>query len=187
MKHKTIAILGIDGSGKSTVIENVSMRLKDKCVVKYMGSRSYEDKVLELLLNKPKHSPIEMIRLIYLRYRCFWKRYNDAVSTGKIVLFDRYIHEIFLNSIGKMRFIDTILYKYLFPTPSSLIYLYCSAEESLRRKDDIPDADVFREMKKRFDNYFLNDNDCLCLSSEEHNPQELADIVYKYIIERYDQ
>lgn len=185
MKKKTIAIIGVDGTGKSTVIDNVSLRLGDNCIVKYMGSRSYEDVELEQLLTKKRMSKIELLRSIWLQYRCFWTRYNDAVRSGKIALFDRYIHEIYLNSNGVFKVIYTILYKYLYPRPSSIIYLHCSANESLRRKDDIPNPDVFRAMKSRFDNYFLGNKSCFCLNSEEHSPQELADLVYNYIVWHY--
>ena len=185
MKRKTIAILGVDGAGKSTVIENLKQLLKDKCFVQYMGSRSYEDPKLVELLGKTSMTKVEVLYSIWLRYRCFWKRYNKAVATGKIVLFDRSVDEIYINSSGLFKILYTVLYKYMFPTYSSVIYLHCSAEESLRRKNDIPNAEVFRAMKGRFDKYFLNNPKCLCLSSEEHSPQELTELAYNYIMERY--
>jgi len=185
MKAKTIAIIGVDGAGKSTVIQNLKQLLKDECVVQYMGSRSYEDAKLVKLLCQTSMTKVEFLYSIWLRYRCFWKRYKQAVASGKIVLFDRSVDEIYINSSGVFKLMYTVLYKYMFPSPSSLIYLHCSAEASLRRKDDIPDPDVFRAKKARFDRCFLNNPKCLCLNSEEHNPQELTKLVYNYIVEHY--
>lgn len=186
MKRKTIAIIGVDGSGKSTVIENLRLLLKDKCVVQYMGSRSYEDPKLEELLSQKKLTKLEQLYTIYLRYRCFRKRYNSAAATRKIVLFDRSVDEIYINSFGIFKIFYTILYKYLFPSPSCRIYLHCSVEESLHRKNDIPDPDVFRAMKARFDKSFLNNPNCLCLNSEEYDSQKLTKIAFNYIMEHCD-
>ncbi len=186
MNRKTIAILGVDGTGKSTVIKNLQQLLKDKCIVQYMGSRSYEDPRLMKILDKPRMTKFELLYSIWLRYLCFWKRYKNAVASGKIVLFDRSVDEIYINSSGVFKFVYTFLYKYAFPSPSVVIYLHCSAAESLCRKDDIPDPVAFRAMKKRFDQCFLDNPKCLCLSSEKYNPQELAELVYNYIEEHFD-
>jgi thymidylate kinase len=181
MKYKNFAILGVDGSGKSTLIKELANKFGNKCVITYMGSRSYEDDRLETLLKKKKCTRLEFYEIIIRRYICFWKRYINSIRSRRIVLYDRYVHEIYINSSEHYKLLYTILYKYLYPSPKYTIYLYCSVEESLRRKNDIPDPIEFRKMKERFDNVFLHDRKCLCLSSEEYTPEELAEISYTFI------
>lgn len=185
MKGKTIAFVGVDGSGKSTLIKNLQQLLKDKCIVQYMGCRSYEDPKLVKLLEKNNLTKIEKLYLRWLQYRCFRKRYDNAVATGKIVLFDRFVDELYINA-SKYNFFYVFLYKYVFPRPSCLFYLHCSVDESLHRKNDVPDSVFFRTMKVKFDNRFLKDPKCICLNSEEFTPQELTTLVYNHIIEYYN-
>lgn len=175
---KTLAIIGVDGTGKSSVIKALGDEIVDNCVITYMGYRSFEDTKIEIVQNTPASlfitKLVKFIYVIFLIYRCYFKRYRKSIETGKLVIFDRYVHEIYINAHGIMKFIYTILYKYLFPQPSKIVYLYCSVEDSLKRKDDIRDPDVFKKMKERFDRIFLNDKHCLCLDSSVYSTEELA-------------
>lgn len=183
MKIKTIAVLGVDGSGKSTAVSNLVSIYGDKCIVTYMGYKDFEDPKIEKLKGKRFATPAIVLRI----YRCFWKRYLNAAHTGKIAIFDRYIHEIFINAGGRLKKINILLYKYLFPRPSRMVYLYCEAEESLKRKSDIEDADEFIEMKKRFDDYFLNRKGVLCLDSGVLTPEEITDRICDFINKSFDK
>lgn len=183
---KTIAIIGVDGSGKSTLINQLQERLGEKAVTKYMGSVRFEDKRIEEYAKKKSLSIIGVIRMQLLTYKCFWDRYKSAVKSNKIVLFDRYVNERYINASGKYKVMNTILYKYLFPKPSYIFYLYCSAETSLKRKDDIPDKSVFIAMKNRFDDYYLDTKNCFCLNSDTHRAEELTDLAYNHILKLYN-
>lgn len=179
---KTVALIGVDGTGKSTIINRLKELFGDEAITMYMGSVRFEDPKIEELAKKPCLSFIESVKYLFLVNKCFWGRYRGAVKTNKIVLFDRYVHERYLNATGKRKLINLVLYKYLFPRTSCIIYLYCSAETSLKRKDDIPDAEVFHAMKKRFDSCFLNSNDCLCLDTDTKSVDEITNESYNYII-----
>lgn len=177
-KNKTIAILGVDGSGKSTAVENVSKYYGEQCTVTYMGYTRFEDPKISQLEGRRFATPFIEFRI----YRCFWRRYFKGKKAKQIAIFDRYVHEIFINAgKGKYDRLRILLYKYLFPMPSLLVYLHCPAEVSLRRKSDIPDPDVFMAMKKRFDNYFLGQKNVLCLDSGVLTPEEIADKICEYI------
>ena len=182
MRRKTIAILGVDGSGKSTAINNVSKIYGERCTVTYMGNTRFEDNNIEKLKGKRFRGPI----IILLIYRCFWNRYRRANKSGRLALFDRYVHEIFINASGKYKIIYTLLYKYLFPMPNRIVYLYCSPEISLNRKSDIADADVFKAMKKRFDDYFKNRKGVLCLDTGLLNEDEITDRINNYINNNFE-
>lgn len=177
-KINTLAILGVDGSGKSTAIENLAVKYGDKCSVTYMGYTRFEDPRIESLKNRRFSNPL----ITWLIYRCFWVRYIKALKQGDFAIFDRYVHEIFINANKTLyNRINVILYRYFFPMPQKIVYLYCSAEESLRRKNDIPNPDIFIAMKKRFDNYFMNKNGVLCLDSEKLSPEEITERISELI------
>lgn len=177
---KTIAILGVDGTGKSSVIQEIQKRLGKKCCVKYMGYRSFDDPRIEKI-NNSAHGFVSGIKLKYLIYKEYLRRYKGAKEENKLVIFDRYVHEIYINSNGIGGIINKVLYKYLYPKPDLIVYLHCPAEVSLSRKDDIPNEQVFRAMKSRFDATFMNNKHCLCLSSEDYTSPQLADKIIEYI------
>lgn len=177
-KKITIAILGVDGSGKSTAVEKLSEIYRDDCSVTYMGYTRFEDPRIEQLEGKRYAFPV----VEFLIYMCFWKRFFKGIRTGNIVIFDRYVHEIFLNvGSGKIQRIRAFVYKYFFPKPSKLVYLHCPVSESLRRKSDIVNPEVFMGMKQRFDDYFLGRKDVLCLNSGELSPKEITDQICDFI------
>lgn len=177
--RNTIAILGVDGSGKSTAVENLSQKFGNRCSVTYMGYTRFEDKRIERLQELRFTSPIVLL----LIYNCFWKRYLNAIHHGNFAIFDRYVHEIFLNANKNWWFsrVSIVLYKYLFPMPQKIVYLHCSVDKSLNRKNDIEKPEVFKAMKERFDNYFLNRDGVLCLDSGELSPEEITIKISEFI------
>lgn len=185
MRHKTIAILGVDGSGKSTAIRHVSRALGDQCVVQYMGHKDFEDPRIDEWTSR-KASKWNSLKIIFLTYRCYRNRYDAAVASQKIVLFDRYVHEVWINSFGPRHILTTILYKYIFPQPAIIIYLHCEAEESMRRKADIPDPEVFRAMKKRFDDCFLNNHSVFSFDTGRQDEEEIAVDILSIIKKSFD-
>lgn len=176
-----IAVLGVDGTGKSTVLSSLKEKLGDKCVLQYMGYRSFNNKRIGELQKKANKNVYENVTLIISIYLDFRGRVKKAKKTKKIVIYDRYVHEIYINSLGKSRFLYKLLYKYLFPQPKALVYLYCNADTSFARKDDIIDKQAFIDMKKRFDSSFMNKKNVLSLSSDEYTPEQLADKIIAYL------
>lgn len=178
-KRKTIAILGVDGSGKSTAVENLSKIYGDACSITYMGFTRFEDPRIDRLNNKRFGYP----RILILVYLCFWKRYLRALQSGEFAIFDRYVHEVFINMKRGWWYneVSRVLYKYLFPMPQKIVYLFCDAELSLKRKSDIKNPEVFMAMKKRFDDYFLNKKNVLCLDSGVLSPSEITEKIRELI------
>lgn len=183
MNKRTIAILGVDGSGKSTAVELVGNHYGDDCVVVYMGFRRFEDPRIEQLQKKENRNIIDNLRVLLLTYRCFWLRYNNALKKKKLVLFDRYTHEGYINASGRFKGLRVLLFRYLFPKPSKMVYLHCSVEESLMRKDDITNKEIFIAMKKRFDDFFFQRDGVLCLDSGILGREDIANSIIKFIDE----
>lgn len=179
---KKIAILGVDGTGKSTVISKIKERLGDDVVCVYMGCRAYEFSVIQTL--QKKHSKIATLLNVFLIYLCFWYRYLKGALSRKTVIFDRYVHEMYINAPGVYQHLFKFIYTYLFPHASEVVYLYCPAEESLMRKDDIDDPESFKQMKNRFDEIFLLNSKTHKYDTSLLSPDEIVvsviDIIRNY-------
>ena len=104
-----------------------------------------------------------------------------GVFSGKTVIYDRYVHETYINAPGIYHWMFKRLYFNLFPQPTEIIYLYCPFEESLKRKDDIDDPIKFKEMKCRFDRIFLSDTRVHKFDTSIQRPDEIVDSVVQII------
>lgn len=182
MKNKTVALLGVDGSGKSTAVENLKALFGEKCEIIYMGYKDFDDPRITRLDGRRVAMPF----VRFLIYRCYWRRFLYGVKMNKIIIFDRYVHEVFINSTGYQKWINTLLYKYLFPKPRLIIYLHCPVSESLKRKTDIPNAENFEKMKERFDRYFLTQKGVLCLDTYDMSIEEITNTIYNHINQSFD-
>lgn len=181
IRKRTIAFIGVDGSGKSTAIKRLSDFLGDKCVVQYMGFKDPETKYgIDYFDNNRHISPIRRMKYIHneMNYR-----YRKAKKSGRhLILFDRYPWEAFDNSKGKYRIAFWLLFKLFFPKPKAVVYFHCKESTSLDRKNDIEDVNYFNDMKKRFDHKYLKhkfvtiDTD---LVSVERSIDAVLDMIFK--------
>lgn len=176
-----IAVLGVDGSGKSTVLSALKEIIGEDCLLVYMGYRDFSNKKITLLSNKPHKNIFERIQFICGVYSDLKKRIKDSNKFHGTVIYDRYVHEIYINATGFSKYIYTILYKYFFPRPQHIVYLHCKAETSFSRKDDIQDKEQFIRMKQRFDFALLNKENVLTLSSDDYSPYEIAYKIIEYV------
>lgn len=178
MRKATIAIIGVDGTGKSSAIDILSRALQHRGFSVYMGYRDFGTKI-----ESSTGSSIKSVITIYL---AMWKRYlKYRYHYGGIIIFDRYPYEIYINSTGIKSRIYRVFYQVLFPTPNEIVYIHCKSETSLSRKDDIENENVFRKMKDRFDEEYLNNNEIICLSSDELSSVEIVDRICREINEFY--
>ncbi len=190
LSKKSICIIGVDGTGKTTTIENIQKILTDKAIVQYMGYKNFKTKKAKRYFSSNKKGFVHQLRIFFILYYEMLYRYFECRFSNKIVLFDRYVDEIFINRNKFSKLVYKILFKYMFPRPKIIYYLYCSSESSLSRKDDIEDKDKFKLMKKRFDKELLNNKKCKCINTDIKNEDEvLYEIIYdlnesiiKYII-----
>lgn len=180
-RRTTIALLGVDGAGKSAATSNLQRVLGDKCIVTYMGGRSFEDNRVETLSQLPHKTILDLIKLDWFKYKCFLKRYKDSISQGKIIIFDRYVQEQYLNALGLHKLLNIILYKYLYPKSDITIYLFCPADVSFSRKADILDKKTFIAMKNRFDKEFKNKKNVLCVNTQELSEEDVTTEIVKHL------
>lgn len=173
---KSICILGVDGTGKSTVISKLSNYFGDSAVVQYMGLKNWETKIARFFYSNCSNNSIilwlrQLVHILELYHRVYkWKK------SDKIVIFDRYAYEQVLQynkrrvSIkGKiMRTIMSIAYGKFFYKPTYTIYLKCDPDVSIKRKDDITtqeEIENFMKNKKIMDEYYTKQSDVVVLDT----------------------
>ena len=184
-KHSvSIALIGVDGTGKSTSIEAINDYFNDRSVIQYMGFKQFQTKIAQKWYSNEKRIPVisfiaDCIILPLEMRKRIWKAYSQK---KRIVLFDRYPWEIYDNSHGLARYINYVLFKLCFRKPDGLVYLHCPVDISLLRKCDIEDIELFRGMKKRFDKQYLNYPGALVLDSSVLDKDEVKEKTIEYAI-----
>lgn len=147
MKYKTICIVGVDGTGKSSTIESVVRTIgEDKACVQYMGAKQWETEVAQKsFVQRKYHFPFSTFMFLYAYIHEMYYRVNKHRKTGKIIVYDRYVYEHVLfrealaRSIKEKVFNRILHFAFIncFPKPDKTFYLCCPLEVSLSRKDDM--------------------------------------------------
>ena len=194
MNYKSICIVGVDGAGKSSVIEKIKMRLGEERVsVQYMGSREWETafakKYHEIIFSsRAKHPILVILSYIYEMYH----RVEKHKGTNKLVVFDRYVDEQVLirkkqrGGINKKVIVVlyTVFLQWLFHKPDAYFYLTCPVEVSVRRKDDISsekEIQSLRNNKTMLDNYYMKKENVTVIDTSIYNQEETLNIILRGI------
>jgi len=148
-----VAITGVDGSGKSTIVKELHSIMGNNSAIVYMGKKDWQTKIANYAFEKKRFPSIVNILILYFE---FWYRYLKTFKNTKVIIFDRYPTEMYLTQTGIRKKVYYLLFNILFPKPSYTFYLYCPVEFSLDRKDDIEDIDEFKIRKKLYDKLYLH-------------------------------
>lgn len=190
IKHNPVkvAIMGVDGAGKSSTIQKLNEYYKGSCV-QYMGFRedSWESPLAKrwLYLEKQDGFGDKLLRFIKFHVAIIYEgyyRYKKALDTGAcIILFDRYYSERCNNWSGIGKYIYLLFLKLLYPKPDLVFYLHCSIEESLRRKDDIDDVDEFIQTKNKWDKIYIPQKSVIAIDTSKLNENDVLGIIIEKI------
>lgn len=166
IKYKSICVCGVDGTGKSTIVNLIAdMFENETSVVQYMGQKNWETRIAKFFAEHPLKI-IRVVRPIAVIVEYYYRVYKHN-GLKKIVIFDRYVDELtisFIDAEGWKRRIVAGMYKFFlgnkFYHPTVTFYLTCDIEISLSRKDDIKSTeqiDALKKIKKRLDEYYMNE------------------------------
>lgn len=181
--RKSIAILGVDGSGKSTLVQALKQLLDEKCCVQYMGFREMETFWGKEYYASGKRFKFKLMPFIGVYIEMWYRYIKNRFHNYRIVLYDRFPWEAYDNAFGKYKVIYFILFKMFFPRPKKVYYLYCSVETSLKRKDDILNKEIFVNMKKRFDKKYKNQKSIKSFDTDECTTEEILEIICSDIMD----
>ena len=142
-RGKVIAFIGVDGSGKSTVIKILKENFGYKTF--YLGDRS---------IKFSKLYKIKYLKLISIFIQYFEKLFRVfyiklLTLKGKHVLTDRYYFESNVSGIKGM--IYNILYNKLFIKPDIVVVLWADSDDILKRKQEV-NKDEIEKFNKNMKN-----------------------------------
>lgn len=157
VKMKTIAFIGIDGSGKTTVIREVCKGLKKRgktCEVRYMGlGRDYAFPLMRTFSSwyssfkhRPKKSKDKEVKefdrnnyrtrklpWLLIQYLEFWTRFiKNKFIRADYLLYDRYFYDgLILSNDTNFK-----LLKLITPKPQKCFLIHASSKVILKRKQE---------------------------------------------------
>ena len=165
-----ISIMGVDGSGKTTIAKSLNKKLKKS---KYLHLKPYilfKDRrrvVRNPHLLKKSSFTISFIRIIswLISYKFFFIMNNKC----KIYVFDRYAHDILIDPLRYKHNLSKNLTKFIlnfFPKPNLWIFLNTDLKTIKSRKRELPD-NVLKHQIQNYIKFFKTEKNVLVLNSNK--------------------
>lgn len=185
----TLSFMGVDGSGKTTLINLLKKKLKkDFSKIRYVHLRPYF-----FLLDKretvsdPHKNRIKQFALICFFKIFYWliiyRIYFIFLSLKKneLIIFDRYAHDL---SIDKIRYqfnlskkLTKLLLNY-FPEPNLWVHLEASVKKIENRKKELARAELQKQLKS-YRYFFKNKKNSIKINTNYQLKQNLDLIINK--------
>ena len=190
-----ISFMGVDGSGKSTLIKEIQKKLKSKIEIKYLHLRPYlflTDKrtVIKNPHNKKKLNLvlISFIRIIlwFFIYKIFF--YFNLNKSKKLIIFDRYAHDILIDPIRYRINLPKLIIKkilFFFPNPDLWIILKVKPRKAYERKKEIS----LKETEKQSIQYmeFAKNQKNSIIIDTNNSVNKSTSILLKHLNKFYDK
>jgi len=150
--NKFIVIMGVDGSGKSTIITE----LKDKIKVSYSFHFCPTNKYNKIgVINNSPHSKkphsisISIIKIIYLFIHFFLGYLINIIKFKRKghIIGDRYFYDVIID-LTRYRIhnkLNLSFIQYFIPKPDLLIFIDCSPKIILSRKKELTFDEIVRQ------------------------------------------
>lgn len=131
-KGKVIAIDGVDGAGKTTIIKILSKELKKPSI--YMGERGF---IYEEFYRNKKHIFLKPLSLIGQYLEKVYRAYNAKKLARKysFVICDRY-HQYSKSSVRWLDLFNKIFFTF-YPKPDKYIVFWNTPDVILKRKKEV--------------------------------------------------
>ena len=184
-----ISFMGVDGSGKSTLIYKLSKKLSKKFKkIKYVHLRPYFFLTDKSTVNanphnkKPQKSQFESLLKIFIwlfMYIFFF--FINYRKRNQLIIFDRYAHDLLIDRIRYRFNLSKKLTKYilnLFPEPNLWIVLKAPIQLIEKRKKELPTSELKRQMKE-YINFAKTKKNTLIIDTSKNNIKNLLLITKK--------
>jgi len=153
-----IAFMGVDGSGKSTIIDKLSRSLSGKYAkIRYLHLRPYLFLTDKRIVVKNPHNIIKtpskiasLFKILswLIIYRLFFL--TNLKKKNQLIVFDRYAHDLTIDPIRYNFNLPKKITRYilnLFPEPDLWIILTAAVTKIEQRKKELSSKELKRQMK----------------------------------------
>ena len=198
-KRKNIVLfLGPDGSGKTSITEEVCKAKPDEMIRVYLHAESLEhlDRPLVKLLFKlmkyqkrfNKRGLLGVLIRLFCHFTRYIEMYSRILSIDEKFLFkgyvcaDRYSYDYFLRALdGNRRTLEKILYYDLFPKPQYVVLLTGSPEVIVKRKQELTEIEVLKTIEKYRNFLKYSGIPFVEINTTENNQEQCKEIVLQNI------
>ena len=198
-KRKNIVLfLGPDGSGKTSITEEVCKAKPDEMIRVYLHAESLEHldrplvKLLFKLMKYQKRFNKRGLSGVFIRLFCHFTRYIEMYSRilsidekfllKGYVCADRYSYDYFLRALdGNRRTLEKILYYDLFPKPQYVVLLTGSPEVIVKRKQELTEIEVLKTIEKYRNFLKYSGIPFVEINTTENNQEQCKEIVLQNI------
>lgn len=186
-----VAVLGADGSGKSTVIDGLIEHLASKKIDvvnqhwrPVLGGKDESDNgpVVDPHAQTPRGMVASMLKvgvLLVIWRLSFWGDIGKQRKQGKLVLFDRFYADLLNDPIryryGGSRVFASTVFKWM-PKPDLIILLDAEAEVLYARKPEVEMGEL-KKIVSRYRDYIDNEKRGKLINSDQEVKKVIADAV----------
>ena len=184
-----VAFMGVDGSGKSTLIKHLSKRLKKRYRTnKYLHLRPYLFLTDTSNVNSNPHdqkkkrsfflSLIKILMWLFIYHVFFLINLNKK---NLLIIFDRYAHDLLIDKTRYRFSLSNMLTQYilnLFPKPHFWIVLKAPIKKIEKRKKEMPTHELKRQMKE-YKNFSKNNDNVIIVDTSNKINENISLIVSK--------